>query len=74
MKQTILVIFGTRPEAIKLAPLIIALKQNKQFSVNVCVTSQHTHLLQQMLDFFNIEIDFNLNIMSKNQSLSANYG
>lgn len=62
-----LFIFGTRPEAIKLAPLILKLKEVGE--VNVCVTGQHREMLDQVLDFFSIVPDYDLNIMAKNQSL-----
>jgi UDP-N-acetylglucosamine 2-epimerase (non-hydrolysing) len=65
-----LVVFGTRPEAIKLAPVLLELKKVKEFDVKVCITAQHRHLLDQVLDLFNIIPDFDLNIMKKNQDLS----
>ncbi|HLG33693.1 MAG TPA: UDP-N-acetylglucosamine 2-epimerase (non-hydrolyzing) [Bacteroidia bacterium] len=69
--KKILFLFGTRPEAIKLAPLIWLLKDSKYFSVKVGVTAQHRQLLDQVLDFFQIIPDYDLNIMSPNQSLHA---
>ena len=65
----ILFIFGTRPEAIKLAPLILLLKQKSKFKISTCSSSQHVELLHQVLTFFNIKIDYNLNIMTHKQSL-----
>lgn len=65
----ILAIFGTRPEAIKMAPLIKALNSNKTFDCKVCVTGQHNEMLHQVLKVFEINPDFDLNVMSKNQSL-----
>jgi len=66
----ILFIFGTRPEAIKLAPLIKEfLKQSEYFSVKVCITAQHREMLDQVLNFFDIKVDFDLNLMRPNQSL-----
>ena len=59
MTKNILFIFGTRPEAIKLAPLIIALKENKLFNICICISSQHIELLNQVLEFFNIKPDYN---------------
>ena len=69
MKKKILIIFGTRPEAIKLAPLIHHLNQTSTIELSVCVSSQHVELLNQVLDFFKITPEFNLNIMTPNQSL-----
>jgi len=69
--QKVLFIFGTRPEAIKLAPLIKKMKKNKRkFDVHVCVTGQHREMLDQVLHFFDIVPDFDLHIMKKNQSLT----
>ncbi|MDD4036462.1 MAG: UDP-N-acetylglucosamine 2-epimerase (non-hydrolyzing) [Bacilli bacterium] len=65
----ILVVFGTRPEAIKMAPLIKELRTKPDFKVIVCVTAQHREMLDQVLDIFNIVPDYDLNIMSSNQSL-----
>jgi UDP-N-acetylglucosamine 2-epimerase (non-hydrolysing) len=62
-----LFIFGTRPEAIKLAPLVTSLKNSG--TVQVCVTGQHRDMLDQVLDFFSIVPDYDLNVMAKNQSL-----
>ena len=63
--------FGTRPEAIKMAPLILELKSRNDFEVNVCVTGQHRQMLDQVMDLFNIEPDFDLDIMKPNQSLTS---
>ena len=66
----ILFIFGTRPEAIKLAPLIFEFKkQPSKFEVKVCITSQHKEMLQQVINFFDIKIDYDLHIMEPNQTL-----
>lgn len=70
--KTVLFIFGTRPEAIKMAPLIHEFRRfPDQYSVKICVTAQHRELLDQVLDFFGIEPDVDLSVMSHNQSLSA---
>jgi len=70
-KKRILIIFGTRPEAIKLAPLIYELKKNtSQFETTICVTGQHREMLDQVLHFFNIEPDIDLKLMTHNQSLA----
>lgn len=65
----ILFIFGTRPESIKLAPLILKAKQTEVWRVKVCVTAQHREMLDQVLSFFGVEVDFDLNLMWPNQSL-----
>ena len=64
----ILIIFGTRPEAIKMAPLVLRLRQN--FDIKVCVTGQHREMLDQILELFQINPDYDLNLMKPNQSLS----
>ena len=70
-KKNILVLFGTRPEAIKLAPVIIELKKNTDsFTTTVCVTGQHREMLDQILNFFQIIPDIDLNLMTHNQSLT----
>lgn len=66
----ILLCFGTRPEAIKMAPLYHKLKENKFLEVKICVTAQHREMLDQVLDFFEIKPDYDLNLMQKNQSLN----
>ena len=65
----ILFIFGTRPEAIKMAPLVSAFKKEEIFQTRVCVTGQHREMLDQVLDFFDIEPDYDLNLMRPNQNL-----
>ena len=72
MKSTkILFVFGTRPEAIKVAPLIKEFKKNKKyFDVCVVSTGQHKEMLDQVVDFFNIQIDYELELMTPNQSLN----
>ncbi len=68
-KLNILIVIGTRPEAIKMAPVIINLKKNKKFKVKLCITAQHRKMLDDVLNFFRLKPDFDLNIMKKNQSL-----
>ena len=69
-KLNLLFIFGTRPEAIKLAPVILKSKERKDiFTAKVCVTAQHREMLDQVLNLFKIKPDYDLNIMKKNQSL-----
>lgn len=63
----VLLIFGTRPEAIKFAPLYYSLKE--RFDTKICVTAQHREMLDQVLEFFDIVPDYDLNIMSQNQTL-----
>tara|TARA_B100000579_G_C22836770_1_gene859260 strand:- start:942 stop:2066 length:1125 start_codon:yes stop_codon:yes gene_type:complete len=65
----ILFIFGTRPEAIKLAPVITSFKQEESFATKVCITSQHKEMLKQVLDLYDITPDYDLDVMEKNQSL-----
>jgi len=65
----ILFLFGTRPEAIKMAPLVKAFRLDSNFTVKVGVTAQHREMLDQVLDFFKIDVDYDLNIMKPNQSL-----
>jgi len=69
-KIKVLTIFGTRPEAIKMAPLVNKLHQEKGIESYVCVTAQHREMLDQVLDLFNIVPDYDLNIMKKNQTLT----
>jgi UDP-N-acetylglucosamine 2-epimerase (non-hydrolysing) len=69
-KKKIMLVFGTRPEAIKMAPLIHELKAEKNlFELNVCVTSQHRQMLDQVLKTFEIVPDIDLNLMKKDQNL-----
>ena len=65
------VIFGTRPEAIKLAPVILALRSDPRFLTHVCTTAQHRHMLDQVLEVFNIVPDTDLDLMRPGQSLSS---
>jgi UDP-N-acetylglucosamine 2-epimerase (non-hydrolysing) len=68
--KKVLFIFGTRPEALKLVPLINIFKENPTiFDTKVCITSQHKEMLWQVLDFFNINPDWNLDLMLPNQTL-----
>ena len=69
--KTILVILGTRPEAIKLAPVILELKKHTQFRVLVCNTEQQKELSNQTLSFFGIQADFKLNVMRPSQTLAG---
>ncbi len=66
----ILTVFGTRPEAIKMAPLALALAADPRFDAKVCVTGQHREMLDQVLDLFKIKPEFDLNIMKPGQDLT----
>jgi UDP-N-acetylglucosamine 2-epimerase (non-hydrolysing) len=67
----ILTVFGTRPEAIKLAPLVRALSAERGVEARVCVTAQHREMLDQVLALFDIQPDFDLDVMRPNQALCA---
>lgn len=67
--KRVMVVFGTRPEAIKMCPLIKAIKLDDSFCVSVCVTGQHKQMLKQVLDAFEVEPDYNLAIMKDKQTL-----
>ncbi len=69
-KYLVTVIIGTRPEAIKLSPLIKKFRTNNSFKVRVVLTGQHKELVKQVLDIFNIKADLNLNLMTSKQSLN----
>ena len=64
-----LIIFGTRPEAIKMAPLVKEFLKNPNFETKVCVTAQHREMLDQVLNFFDITPDYDLNLMKPGQNL-----
>jgi UDP-N-acetylglucosamine 2-epimerase (non-hydrolysing) len=69
--KKILIVIGTRPEAIKMAPLLKAFLQHKdQFKTRLCVTAQHREMLDQVLDFFDILPEYDLNLMTSGQNLS----
>lgn len=68
--KKVLVVFGTRPEAIKMAPLVRALASDARFDHRVCVTAQHRQMLDQVLDLFEIDPDYDLDIMKEGQSLN----
>jgi len=72
MKPTlnILLVIGTRPEAIKMAPLVSVLKRDPDMKLSVCVTAQHREMLDQILDIFDIRPDFDLNLMRRGQDLA----
>ena len=65
----IVCVVGTRPEAIKMAPLIFALKRDPAFEVRVVASGQHADMLTQALEFFGVEADLNLGVMKSAQTL-----
>lgn len=67
--KKVLMVFGTRPEAIKMAPLVLELRRSKTLNVEVCVTAQHREMLDQVLSLFDIVPDYDLNIMKAGQDL-----
>ena len=73
MPLHILVVFGTRPEAIKLAPVISALAAHQNVRLSVCNSGQHQELLNNILQWFDIEVDHSLDVMSHGQSLTNTY-
>jgi len=70
-KKKIITIFGTRPEAIKMAPLVKELEKREEIESKVCVTAQHREMLDQVLNLFDITPDFDLNIMKTKQTLTG---
>lgn len=71
MAQKVLLVFGTRPEAIKMAPLVKAFQTAEQFEARVCVTAQHRQMLDQVLEFFDIRPYYDFNLMKPNQTLNG---
>ncbi|NDJ52423.1 MAG: UDP-N-acetylglucosamine 2-epimerase (non-hydrolyzing) [Chloroflexi bacterium] len=69
--RRILLVFGTRPEAIKMAPLVRLLKAHPEAEAITCVTAQHREMLDQVLEWFDIRPDFDLNLMRPNQTLAG---
>ena len=67
--KKIMIVFGTRPEAIKLAPVINALQKEKKFKTIVCSTGQHREMLKQVLDIFDLKVDDDLDLMKQSQTL-----
>lgn len=67
--KKILIAFGTRPEAIKMCPLVLELKKRKKFEIVVCITGQHKQMLGQVLDVFDIKPDYDLAVMQEKQTL-----
>lgn len=72
MKQLkVMTVFGTRPEAIKMCPLVLELQKHKEIKPVVCVTAQHREMLDQVLDIFGVKPDYDLDIMKTRQTLSG---
>lgn len=71
MKKKILFVFGTRPEAIKLSPVIKTFLTDDTFEIISCSTGQHNEMLQQVVSFFELAVDINLQVMKPNQSLAG---
>ncbi|HAT8499792.1 UDP-N-acetylglucosamine 2-epimerase [Vibrio vulnificus] len=69
-KKKVLTVFGTRPEAIKMAPLVHALAADERFEAKCCVTAQHREMLDQVLELFEIKPDYDLDLMRSGQSLN----
>ena len=69
LQKNILIVFGTRPEAIKMAPLIKTMKNDPKINLKVCVTAQHREMLDQVLNFFEITPDYDLDLMKPGQNL-----
>ncbi|EGR0790166.1 UDP-N-acetylglucosamine 2-epimerase (non-hydrolyzing) [Vibrio vulnificus] len=69
-KKKVLTVFGTRPEAIKMAPLVHALAADERFEAKCCVTAQHREMLDQVLELFEITPDYDLNLMKAGQTLN----
>lgn len=69
MIRKVMLVFGTRPEAIKMCPLVNELKQRKNLQTVVCVTGQHRQMLDQVLETFKIVPDYDLSIMKDKQTL-----
>lgn len=65
----VMTIFGTRPEAIKMAPVIQELRRHPEIETKVCVTAQHREMLDQVMDLFHLKADYDLNIMAQGQTL-----
>ena len=66
----VLFVFGTRPEAIKLAPVVKELSDRPNFDCKICVTGQHREMLAQVLDLFDLRPDWDLDLMRPNQDLA----
>lgn len=65
----VMTIFGTRPEAIKMAPVVKELLKHPEIEVKVCLTAQHREMLDQVVDLFGLPVDYDLDVMKSGQSL-----
>ncbi len=70
-KLKVMTVFGTRPEAIKMAPLVLEFQKNENIESIVCLTAQHRQMLDMVMDMFNIKADYDLNIMKERQTLAG---
>jgi UDP-N-acetylglucosamine 2-epimerase (non-hydrolysing) len=70
-KKKIIMVFGTRPEAIKMAPLAKALQAESQFETEICLTAQHREMLDQVMDIFGLTAEYDLDVMRPNQTLAG---
>ena len=70
-RQTVLIIFGTRPEAIKMFPVVHALRADPRFAVKVCISAQHRGMLDQVMAIAGIAADFDLDLMRPDQTLDG---
>ena len=70
-KIKVMTVFGTRPEAIKMAPLVLELQKHPEIEPVCCVTAQHREMLDSVLDIFHIQPDYDLNIMAPRQTLAS---
>ena len=68
--KTVMLVFGTRPEAIKMCPLVNELKQHSEINTLICVTGQHRQMLDQVLEAFGVMPDYDLSIMKDKQTFS----
>lgn len=71
MSIKVMSVFGTRPEAIKMCPLVKELEKHEEINSIVCLTGQHKEMLQQVIDIFGIKVDYNLNVMRPRQTLTT---
>ena len=71
MKTKVMSVFGTRPEAIKMCPLVKELEHYEEIESVVCLTGQHREMLQQVIDIFGIQVKYNLDIMQPQQTLTT---
>lgn len=71
MAKKVMFVFGTRPEALKMAPVIQEFRRHRDFKVYACLTAQHREMVDQVLRIFKLRIDFDLNMMEKGQTLSS---